>query len=447
MRYSALAYLAMIFMLSVAHRGHAEEEPRAIIARAVQAVGGEANLLRARAVRTKIKGTFHDPSMKGSILEGAKFTGELITQLPTQVKLSLFIDTAAGRQGLIQVLNGNKSWTRDREVSQQDDVATTADLKESAYVDYIATLVPLLNDKGYTLSSVAEAQIKNRPAVGIRVTAKGHPDVTLYFDKSRGFLLKTRQRRRDPAKRQQIVHEELFSDYQEVNPVGKEEETLRAAHIGTEDSSLLAFLRKQTLSEETRKRMQKLIRDLGDPSFQVRQKAKEDLIAQGVTALPELKQAVNNSDPEISGSAKECLKAIGKAPDPAAIVAAVRLLAVRKPAGAPEALLNYLPSAPDETVAQEVRGALAAIAFRDGKPDPTLVQALKDKDPRRRAVAAALLGGGGAKAGVVGERLFLPGLKWAMKRESYENEKKTGEYELSDVQFFGKLDESVFSQP
>ena len=448
MRHSALAYFPMIIVLLADNPAKSEETPQTTIARAVQAVGGETNLIRARAVQAKTKGTFRDPTMKGSILEGAKFTGEVITQLPTQAKVSLLVETVGGPYSIIQVLNGNQSWTRDREVSQQDGAAATADLKESAYVDYVSTLIPLLKDKAYTLSSAGEAHVKNRPAVAIIVASKGHPGVTLYFDKDSGLLIKTRQRRGDPSTNKEIVHEEIFSDYQEVNPLQKQEEILRAVHVGTDDAALLKYLAKQTLSEEVRNKIQDFIRELGNPSFQVRQKGKEDLIAQGITALPELKQAEHNPDPEIAGLAKECLKAIGKAPDPTVVLAAIRLLAVRKPGGATEALLTYLPSAPDEAVAQEVRRALAGVAFRDGKPQQTLIQALKDKDPQRRAAAAALVGGGREKArGRAGERLFLPGLKWPTKGQSYENGKKTRDYDLSDIQFFSRLDDSVFSQP
>jgi hypothetical protein len=438
----------MMFMLFVHNPARSQEQPQAIVARAVQAVGGEANLIRARGVQAKVKGTFHDPIMKGSILEGAKFTGELITQLPNQAKVSLLVETVGGPFSVIRVLNGNKSWTRDREVSQPDDAANTAELKESAYVDYVSTLVPLLKDQRYALSLVGEEQVKNRPAVGIKVAGKGHPDVILYFDKSSGFLVKTRQRRREPSTNKEIVHDELMSDYQEVDPVQRQEETLRAAHVGTDDAALLKYLRKQTLSEEARNKIQDLIRDLGNPSFQARQKAKQDLIAQGAMVLPGLTQAVHNPDPEIAESAKECLKAIGKAPDPAATLAAIRLLAVRKPAGVTEALLNYLPSAPDEAVAQEVQAALSAVALQNGKPNSALLQALKDKDPQRRAAAAGISEGGREPArGRAGERLFLPGLKWPLKGESYENDKKTRDYELSEVQFFGKLDDGVFRQP
>jgi len=444
MRQPMFSSLVLVLMVSVARPG---EEPQTIIARAVQAAGGEANLDRAQAMQAKIQGTFYDPGVKESPIEGAKFTGELITQLPTQVKLSVDTEAAGMRVILIRVLNGPKSWIRDFERTQEDDPASYADFELSAYVDYVSSLVPLLKDKSFTLSLVGDAQVKEQPAVAIKVAAKGRPDVTLFFDKASGFLIKTEHQRRDPSTNQTVKREEYLSDYQEINPARKEEQTLKSAKVGSDDSALLSTVRKETLTDEARKQIKELIHGLSDPSFQARQKAKEKLVAQGTVAIPLLTQARKDPDPEVADLAKECLEAIGKGPDPAITLAAIRLLAMRKPAGAAEVLLSYLPSAPDEAVAHEVRAALAAVAFRDGKPDPALLHALKDTDPQRQAMAAALVGPSGNARTVPGQRLLLPGYKRATKGEVYQDKKKNMVYEMTEIQIFNKLDDRVFSKP
>jgi hypothetical protein len=68
-----------------------------------------------------------------------------------------------------------------------------------------------------------------------------------------------------------------------------------------------------------------------------------------------------------------------------------RLIALRKPAGAAEALLAYCPYADEETILGEVQIALNAVAFKDGKPDPAVVRGLTEPfGPRRAAAAEAL---------------------------------------------------------
>ncbi len=110
-------------------------------------------------------------------------------------------------------------------------------------------------------------------------------------------------------------------------------------------------------------------------------------------------------------------------------------------------LLSYLPSAPVEAVGREVRAALAAVAFREDKPDPALLEALKDKDPQRQSAAAALVGPGSNAQEMSGQRLLLPGLKRATKGEVYQDKKKVMEFEMTDIQIFNKLDDSVFAKP
>src|SRR5262249_46884321 len=75
--------------------------------------------------------------------------------------------------------------------------------------------------------------------------------------------------------------------------------------------------------------------------------------------------------------------------------AAVRLLALRKPEGAIETLLNYLPFVEDEVVMGEVQSALVTLAShsleQSGKVDKALLAALESRLPLRRAVAAETL--------------------------------------------------------
>ena len=186
----------------------------------------------------------------------------------------------------------------------------------------------------------------------------------MYFDKASGFLVKTEHRRPHPSTHLEVRWEEFFSAYQEVNPAQREEQALKDAQSSSTNSALLDFLRKQTLSAEVRNKIKAMIRGLGDASFPARQKAKEDLIAQGSTAIPLLTQALKDPDPEVAGLAKECSQKIGKGRDPGVLLAVIRLLAMRKPVGASQVLRDYLPSAPDDAVAQEVRACSQRSAHR-----------------------------------------------------------------------------------
>jgi hypothetical protein len=170
-------------------------------------------------------------------------------------------------------------------------------------------------------------------------------------------------------------------------------ETLKQAKIDSDDSALLEFLRRRTLSLQDRSRIQRLIRDLGDNAFKVRERSSAQLVAVGAKAVPQLRQATRHPDFEIKRRAEECLRQIGDRDFPGSVLAAVvRRVATRKPAGAAEVLLAYLlPMGEDDGVSEEVRTALAAVAVRQGKPEPLLVAALAEKDALQRGAAAEAL--------------------------------------------------------
>jgi HEAT repeat protein len=175
-----------------------------------------------------------------------------------------------------------------------------------------------------------------------------------------------------------------------------DEQIVKSAGIGLTDEDLLEFFRKRTLSDADRDRMKTLIQQLGDDSYEVREKASRDLVALGTAAEGVLNMALKSPDLEVAHRAEECLRQIKRGVGGAISAAAARLLAVRKPREAAGVLLAYLPFADNETVADDVRTALTAVAVRDGKPDAVVLAALTDKVSVRRAAAAEALCRAGA---------------------------------------------------
>jgi HEAT repeat protein len=166
----------------------------------------------------------------------------------------------------------------------------------------------------------------------------------------------------------------------------------------TDGPLLLEEFRKRTLSAADLEKIQTLIRKLGAESFRVREQATADLVAYGGVVVPLLREAAKDADLERKTRAATCLKAIARSETRSLPPSAARLLALRKPAGAVEVLLAFLPWAEDDSLADAVQTALASLAVRDGKTDPALVRALDDALPLRRAAAGlALAKAGGAE--------------------------------------------------
>jgi HEAT repeat protein len=190
------------------------------------------------------------------------------------------------------------------------------------------------------------------------------------------------------------------------DPATVDEEVLKAAKVGTDGPALLDYFRQRTITDTIRKRVDHLIRTLGDESYAVREQASRALTEIGPAALPQLRAAAQDADLEVKRRAERCRRMIEERNPQELVAAAARLLAVRRPPGAGETLLAHLPDADADAVGQELTAALAALAVRDGKPDEHVLAALADKVPIRRAVAVEAL----CMAGVKGQRKALVAL-------------------------------------
>src|SRR5262249_8598937 len=93
---------------------------------------------------------------------------------------------------------------------------------------------------------------------------------------------------------------------------------------------------------------------------------------------------------------------------------------------------------------REIRFALQILAKSEGQPDPVLMKALEDKNPRRRQVAAEALGRVPLSQG---SQLFLPDITYPMKGAILLDGKKFMDWEVRDVIFLNHIDDKEFTLP
>ncbi len=156
-------------------------------------------------------------------------------------------------------------------------------------------------------------------------------------------------------------------------------------------SALLDEFRSRTLTEVDRTAVLDLIVKMSDANLAVRTKAEGELLAMGPKVAPLLRRTVNIDGAKGHESVAKCLQLIEKDAPPPMPQAASRLLALRRPEGAVEALLAYLPFAETHELNQQARELLTVIGPADAKTLPILVKALKDPSAVRRAAAAQAL--------------------------------------------------------
>jgi hypothetical protein len=169
------------------------------------------------------------------------FTTEEIFNLPTQSRVKLEVN----RTPIMEVLNGERGWKLSAGGGAIEmDRGRLAEVQEEAYVWWLTTLAPLLKD-GFDLDVLPETKVNGRPASGVKVTARGRPDTSLYFDNESGLLVKIARRAKEAGV--PVDKEYYYSDYKDVDGVkvpGKEIVHLNGRKFTEVQYSDYKFLRK-----------------------------------------------------------------------------------------------------------------------------------------------------------------------------------------------------------
>jgi len=205
-RYAFLP-IGLVLAVTVTARADDRAAAQALVDKAIQAHGGKAQLAKFPAVTYQLKGTFH------GLGEAFSFTGEVATHGPDLLKFVLETEADDQKVRFVNVLNGTKGWFKFNDHTEKLEKEDLADAKEEAYGEWVASLAPL-REKTFVLACVGEVNIDKRPALGVKVSNKGHSDITLYFDKQTGLLVKTETRVKEYGK--EALEETFLSNYKVV---------------------------------------------------------------------------------------------------------------------------------------------------------------------------------------------------------------------------------------
>lgn len=184
---------------------------RALVDKAIQAHGGAENVAKYKASVTAFKGTFH--GMGAAI----PMTGEISVSGAERLKIDIEIDAGGQKFRFVSTVDGKKGWIKlggeETKDMGKDELTEAVHNQHAAYV---ATLAPLVSGKGYTLAPAGELLVNDKAALGVKVSAKGRRDVTLYFDKATGLLARHDTVVKDEGSGREVAEETVSTDYKDV---------------------------------------------------------------------------------------------------------------------------------------------------------------------------------------------------------------------------------------
>jgi hypothetical protein len=180
----ALLVTALVCSSGGPARGQDDKDPRAILDKAIKALGGEEKLGTARAATWKIKGTIHFGG------DANKFSGQSTVQGLTQSRQEFEGEFMGNKVKGVTVLNGDKAWRSFADMSMELDKEGVANEKRNLYLQLVPTLLVPLKGKEFKLQAAGEEKVDGKLAVSLKVTGPDGKDFRLYFDKASGLPVK-----------------------------------------------------------------------------------------------------------------------------------------------------------------------------------------------------------------------------------------------------------------
>jgi hypothetical protein len=210
----AVHTLVVVAILATGLSAAADDKARAVVERAIKAHGGEDNLKKLRAARIKVEGTM----TIGTGEKALAFTLEDTWQMPDKYRSSSSFRVMDKDITQTQAFDGESGWAQLNGRTEDMAKEALAEMREQKYAEDLDRL-GFLADKALELSALDEAKVNGQPAAVVRVKAKGHRDVKLYFDKASGLLVKREHDVQDSASGELVTQEVAFADFRDKGGV------------------------------------------------------------------------------------------------------------------------------------------------------------------------------------------------------------------------------------
>jgi len=206
--FSAPAVLALAFVTSA----RADDDVKSVLEQAVKAHGGLENLSKHKDHGVIQKGKMH-LSIMGMELDGTMEISASDEKFKQDFQFSIMGQDISQTVGF----DGKQLWiaVNGKVVMAVDKKEDLDVIKEAIFAERAVSLA-LLGDKSIELSIIGEDKVGDTPVIGVRVSKKGHKDVSIYFDKATHLLKKTQFRGVDFQSRAEVEEEHIMDDYKDI---------------------------------------------------------------------------------------------------------------------------------------------------------------------------------------------------------------------------------------
>ena len=180
----AVVAAAFVTGLGGPARAADDQDKKAILDKAIKALGGQEKLGKVKVVSWKAKGHINFGGNESAI------TSQVTVQGLDHSRQEFEGEFMGNKVKGVTVLAGDKGWRKFGDMAMPLGKDAVANQKRGLYLQMVpVTLVPLTG-KGFKVAAAGEEKVGGKPAVGIKVTGPDSKDFKLFFDKESGLPVK-----------------------------------------------------------------------------------------------------------------------------------------------------------------------------------------------------------------------------------------------------------------
>lgn len=176
------AILAVSLVLGLGRWARADDpQAKAVVDKAVNALGGAQKLEAAKAVTWKMKG-------KITLEENEnKFSGKVTIQGINHFRQEFEGEFNGSPIKGVSILDGDKAWRKFGDDAMPLEGDALANEKRVVYLQVVQQNPTMLKAPDFKIDSVSEEKVDGKPAASLKITGPDGKDFELFFDKESGL--------------------------------------------------------------------------------------------------------------------------------------------------------------------------------------------------------------------------------------------------------------------
>jgi hypothetical protein len=189
-------------------------DPKAVIDKAINALGGETALGKIKAASWKSKGTISFGNNESEVSNTMTMQG--MDHFRQEFEGQFGGNAVKG----VTLLAGDKGSRKFGDNANDMDKAGVENQKQATYLQVIPITILPLKDKAYKVEGIADETVDGKPQAGLKVTPADGKEFKIYFDKESGLPVRLVAKVAG-FNGMEFTQETTFSDYKETAGIKK----------------------------------------------------------------------------------------------------------------------------------------------------------------------------------------------------------------------------------